>query len=345
MKKNPSDALVDALVALCQQLGGLANADLAEVKAKGGLHVLSLLQELTRRSTDNALSRLRVENARLAEELTGHRQAEQHVLVRLHQAEAKANAQQLVIDAAAKAEEDRAVARSRRASATPGSTLMRTHQPYQPPSLTGGGGPRSRCVQCGYLYEGGHATLGGQQRAELVALRKRLAELEHGEAAKAKAEARLKEAHEQLASLRASLGAKRSEELASRAERAEVRVRVRVRVSPNPTPTPTPTPIPNPNPNPNRAEAQLHAARGALSAAEAARVKAKRVAAHRDEVGQATRKELLELQARHRALQTAMRDREAQRHAGSDLAKAAGGTLTLSPLTLTLSPLALTLSP
>ena len=115
--------------------------------------------------------------------------------------------------------------------------------------------------------------------------------------------------------------------------------------TPNPTPTPTPTPIPNPNPNPNRAEAQLHAARGALSAAEAARVKAKRVAAHRDEVGQATRKELLELQARHRALQTAMRDREAQRHAGSDLAKAAGGTLTLSPLTLTLSPLALTLSP
>ena len=47
---------------------------------------------------------------------------------------------------------------------------------------------------------------------------------------------------------------------------------------------------------------------------------------------------MLELQARHRALQTAMRDREAQRHAGSDLAKAAEGTLTLSPLTLTLSP-------
>ena len=268
MKTDPSDALVDALVALCQQLGGLVNADLAEVKAKGGLHVLSLLQELTRRSTDSELSRLRVENARLAEELTGHRQAEQHVLVRLHQAEAKVNAQQLVIDAAAKAEEERAAARSRRASAAPGSTLLRTHQPFQAPSLTGGGGPRSRCVQCGHLYEGGHATLGGQQRAELVALRRRLAELERGEAGKAKAEARLKEAHEQLASLRASLGAKRSEELASRAERAE---------------------------------AQLQAARGALSAAEAARVKAKRVAAHRDEVGQATRKELLELQARHRA--------------------------------------------
>ena len=122
MKTDPSDALVDALVALCQQLGGLVNADLAEVKAKGGLHVLSLLQELTRRSTDNELSRLRVENARLAEELTGHRQAEQHVLVRLHQAEAKVNAQQLVIDAAAKAEEERAAARSRRASAASGST-------------------------------------------------------------------------------------------------------------------------------------------------------------------------------------------------------------------------------
>jgi len=272
MKTDPSDALVDALVALCQQLGGLVNADLAEVKAKGGLHVLSLLQELTRRSTDNELSRLRVENARLAEELTGHRQAEQHVLVRLHQAEAKVKAQQLVIDAAAKAEEERAAARSRRASAASGSTLLRTHQPFQAPSLTGGGGPRSRCVQCGHLYEGGHATLGGQQRAELVALRRRLAELERGEAGKAKAEARLKEAHEQLASLRASLGAKRSEELASRAERAEVRVRIRASPSPNPDPDPDP----NPNPNPNRAEAQLQAARGALSAAEAARVKAKR---------------------------------------------------------------------
>ena len=320
MKTDPSDALVDALVALCQQLGGLVNADLAEVKAKGGLHVLSLLQELTRRSTDNELSRLRVENARLAEELTGHRQAEQHVLVRLHQAEAKVKAQQLVIDAAAKAEEERAAARSRRASAASGSTLLRTHQPFQAPSLTGGGGPRSRCVQCGHLYEGGHATLGGQQRAELVALRRRLAELERGEAGKAKAEARLKEAHEQLASLRASLGAKRSEELASRAERAEVRIRVRV-LSLTLTLTLiltltltlnlglalvlvltlTLTLTLTPNPHPNRAEAQLQAARGALSAAEAARVKAKRVAAHRDEVGQATRKELLELQARHRA--------------------------------------------
>ena len=41
-------------------------------------------------------------------------------------------------------------------------------------------------MQCGHLYEGGHATLGGQQRAELVALRRRLAELERGEAGKAK---------------------------------------------------------------------------------------------------------------------------------------------------------------
>ena len=284
-----SDAYEDVLgglVALCQQLGGLINADLSEVKAQGGLHLLSLLQELTRRSTDNELSRLRVENARLAKDLTGHRQAEQHVFVRLHQAEAKVRAQQFVIDAAAQADDDRA-ARSRR------STLGRTHQPYQAPSLTGGSGPKSRCVQCGHLYEGGHATLGGQQRAELVALRKRLVELERGEAGKARAEARLKEAHEQLANLRVSLPAKRSDELASRAERAE---------------------------------AQLQAARGALSAAEAARVKAKRLATHRDEIEQATRKELLELQARHRALQAAMRDREAQRFAGSDLAKAAEGT-------------------
>ena len=43
-----SDALVDALVALCQQLGGLVNADLSEVKAQGGLHVLSL--HMVRRS-------------------------------------------------------------------------------------------------------------------------------------------------------------------------------------------------------------------------------------------------------------------------------------------------------
>merc|ERR1740133_308120 len=47
---------------------------------------------------------------------------------------------------------------------------------------------------------------------------------------------------------------------------------------------------------------------------------------HRDEIEQATRKELLELQARHRGLQASMRDREAQRFAGSDLAKAAEGT-------------------
>eukprot|EP00964_Phaeocystis_antarctica_P158306 scaffold128891_cov63-Phaeocystis_antarctica.AAC.1 len=296
MNADASDALFDALVALCQQLGGLVNADLSEVKAQGGLHVLSLLQELTKRSTDNELSRLRVENARLAKELTGHRQAEQHVFVRLHQAEAQVRAQQFVIDAAAQADEDRAAARSRRAAAasgSSGSTLVRTHQPHQAPSLTGGGGPKSRCVQCGHLYEGGHATLGGQQRAELVTLRRQLVELERGEAGKVKVEARLKEAHEQLANLRVSLPAKRSDELASRAFRAE---------------------------------SQLQAARGALFAAEAARVKVKRIATHRDEMEQATRKELLELQARHRALQAAMRDREAQRFAGSDLAKAAEGT-------------------
>ena len=120
MRMTSSDAYEDVLgglIALCQQLGGLVNADLSEVKAQGGLHVLSLLQELTRRSTDNELSRLRVENARLAKDLTGHRQAEQHVFVRLHQAEAKVRAQQFVIDAAAQADEDRAAARSRRAAA------------------------------------------------------------------------------------------------------------------------------------------------------------------------------------------------------------------------------------
>ena len=160
-----SDTLVDALVALCQQLGGFANADLSEVKARGGLHVLSLLQELTTRSTDSELSRLRVENARLAQQLVGHQQAEQHVFVRLHQAEAQVRAQQFVIGAAAQADEDRAVARTRRAAAAApgscsGSTLMRTHLPHQAASLTGGAGPKSRCVQCGHLYEGGLATLG-----------------------------------------------------------------------------------------------------------------------------------------------------------------------------------------
>ena len=119
MKTDPSDALVDALVALCQQLGGLVNADLAEVKAKGGLHVLSLLQELTRRSTDNELSRLRVENARLAEELTGHRQAEQHVLVRLHQAEAKVKA-----TAKAEAEAEVEAEAKARAKAESGSSAV-----------------------------------------------------------------------------------------------------------------------------------------------------------------------------------------------------------------------------
>ena len=196
--------LVAELVALCQRLGGLAGADPREVRAQGGLHALSLLQELTTRSADAELARLRSENGRLATQLAERQAAEQQLFNRMHQAEAQARATQGVLDASMVAEQQReAQARAARQarggsrkdllglSGSVPSHLGGSTAPAGPSSGSYGGTKRQYCVQCGHPYA---ETLGGLQRTELANLRKRVAELERIQDAYDKVEAKLKEA-------------------------------------------------------------------------------------------------------------------------------------------------------
>lgn len=285
------DALVDAIISMCVQLG-VPESERAALRARGGTQLLQLLRDFLGRSTDAEMARLRAENGRLSEQLSKRQHAETALLARLGEAEAKAQAQQGILDAAQLEQEALAGLHKRATSPQRGGGAGGLHRSSIVPrhallAASGGGAGSELSAALG-------GPLSGAQRIELSELRKRVVELQRIEASHQKMEAQLKQAREQLASYRSNVHTKRDDELGQRTQRAET---------------------------------QLGTARAALAEAQHARSKAERAAATKEEALRALRKEHTALGARHRALQAALREREAERFTSSAaLSAAAEGT-------------------